>query len=191
MYVYLCRCGKLFKSELDAQAHAARTQHANFSESVDEIKPLTEEEKKAQLARYMYMYNVWVTLPPSLPLFPPPFLSICYPAIHPCTCNACTCLVFIYNILYTYFLFSFSVLPSSYSNYNYIDRLEEKIKHKRAEREEREKLDAKEREKVRRKTGQEISQIKHDLEMKEARKIAEMKKREKLEEKRARYYTCT
>ena len=42
------RCGKLLKSELDAQAHAARTQHASFSESTEEIKPLTEEEKAEQ-----------------------------------------------------------------------------------------------------------------------------------------------
>ncbi|KAK7104054.1 UBX domain-containing protein 1-like [Littorina saxatilis] len=41
-------CGKLLKSELDAQAHAARTQHASFSESVEEIKPLTAEEKEEQ-----------------------------------------------------------------------------------------------------------------------------------------------
>ncbi|XP_046564076.1 UBX domain-containing protein 1-like [Haliotis rubra] len=42
-------CGKLLKSGLDAQAHAARTQHASFSESTEEIKPLTEEEKKQKL----------------------------------------------------------------------------------------------------------------------------------------------
>ncbi|XP_050404145.1 UBX domain-containing protein 1 [Patella vulgata] len=42
-------CGKLMKSELDVQAHAARTQHSSFSESTEEIKPLTEEEKKIQL----------------------------------------------------------------------------------------------------------------------------------------------
>ena len=47
-----CRCGKLLKSELDAQAHAARTQHASFSESVEEIKPLTEEEKAEQKEKY-------------------------------------------------------------------------------------------------------------------------------------------
>lgn len=44
-------CGKLLKSELDAQAHAARTQHDQFSESTEEIKPLTEEEKKIQLEK--------------------------------------------------------------------------------------------------------------------------------------------
>ncbi|ESO86202.1 hypothetical protein LOTGIDRAFT_207116 [Lottia gigantea] len=44
-------CGKLMKSELDVQAHAARTQHSSFSESTEEIKPLTEEEKKQQLER--------------------------------------------------------------------------------------------------------------------------------------------
>ncbi|KAL8623006.1 hypothetical protein ACOMHN_027126 [Nucella lapillus] len=46
-------CGKLLKSELDVQAHAARTQHSSFSESVEEIKPLTEEEKAAQKERLL------------------------------------------------------------------------------------------------------------------------------------------
>ncbi|KJE92039.1 hypothetical protein CAOG_03071 [Capsaspora owczarzaki ATCC 30864] len=44
-------CNKKLRSELDAQAHAARTQHQNFAESSDEIKPLTEAEKQEQLAR--------------------------------------------------------------------------------------------------------------------------------------------
>ncbi|XP_061174801.1 UBX domain-containing protein 1-like [Saccostrea echinata] len=44
-------CGKLLKNEMDAQAHAARTQHDSFSESTEEIKPLTEEEKKVQLEK--------------------------------------------------------------------------------------------------------------------------------------------
>ena len=46
-------CGKLLKSEVDAQAHAARTKHTNFSESTDEIKPLTAEEKQEQLNKYV------------------------------------------------------------------------------------------------------------------------------------------
>lgn len=46
-------CGKLLKSEVDVQAHAARTQHASFSESTEEIKPLTEEEKEAQKQKLM------------------------------------------------------------------------------------------------------------------------------------------
>ncbi|XP_077997444.1 UBX domain-containing protein 1-like [Glandiceps talaboti] len=44
-------CGKLLKTELDVQAHAARTGHQNFSESTEEIKPLTEEEKREQRAK--------------------------------------------------------------------------------------------------------------------------------------------
>lgn len=44
-------CGKLLKSENEVQLHATRSGHANFSESVEEVKPLTEEEKKAQLAK--------------------------------------------------------------------------------------------------------------------------------------------
>ena len=42
-------CGKLLRSEMEAQAHAARTQHSSFSECTDVIKPLTAEEKKEQL----------------------------------------------------------------------------------------------------------------------------------------------
>jgi len=44
-------CGKLLKSETEASAHAARTQHTDFSESIEEIKPPTEEERKEQLAK--------------------------------------------------------------------------------------------------------------------------------------------
>lgn len=44
-------CGKLLKGEMDAQAHAARTQHSQFSESVEEIKPLTAEEKAEQMRK--------------------------------------------------------------------------------------------------------------------------------------------
>ena len=36
------------------QMHAARTGHKNFSESTEEIKPLSEEEKKAQLEKYVW-----------------------------------------------------------------------------------------------------------------------------------------
>jgi len=50
--VDVCSCGKLLKSEDEVQLHATRSGHTNFSESVEEVKPLTEEEKKAQLAKY-------------------------------------------------------------------------------------------------------------------------------------------
>lgn len=43
-------CGKLFKDQSEVEFHAAKTGHSNFSESTEEKKPLTEEEKKAQLA---------------------------------------------------------------------------------------------------------------------------------------------
>lgn len=43
-------CGKLFKNQDEIEFHAAKTNHSNFSESTEEKKPLTEEEKKAQLA---------------------------------------------------------------------------------------------------------------------------------------------
>jgi hypothetical protein len=42
-------CGKKFRNMTQAQAHAERTGHDDFAESNEEIAPLTEEEKKAQL----------------------------------------------------------------------------------------------------------------------------------------------
>lgn len=42
-------CNKLFKNQGEVEFHAAKTGHSNFSESTEEKKPLTEEEKKAQL----------------------------------------------------------------------------------------------------------------------------------------------
>lgn len=42
-------CGKLFKSAEFAEMHAVKTQHSNFSESTEEIAPLTAEEKAAKL----------------------------------------------------------------------------------------------------------------------------------------------
>uniref|UniRef100_A0A0B7A4V3 UBX domain-containing protein n=1 Tax=Arion vulgaris TaxID=1028688 RepID=A0A0B7A4V3_9EUPU len=44
-------CGKVLRNEMEVQTHAARTQHASFSESIDEIKPLTDEERKEQVAK--------------------------------------------------------------------------------------------------------------------------------------------
>jgi len=43
-------CGKLFSSPERAEFHASRTEHTNFEESTEVIKPLTEEEKKAKLS---------------------------------------------------------------------------------------------------------------------------------------------
>ena len=42
-------CGKKFRGVAAAEYHATKTEHQDFSESTDEIKPLTEEEKKAKL----------------------------------------------------------------------------------------------------------------------------------------------
>ncbi|XP_030385354.1 UBX domain-containing protein 1 [Scaptodrosophila lebanonensis] len=43
-------CGKVFKDQTEMEYHAAKSGHSNFSESTEEKKALTEEEKKAQLA---------------------------------------------------------------------------------------------------------------------------------------------
>lgn len=44
-------CGKQFRSSDLAQFHATKTGHANFSQSAAEVKPMTEEEKAAQLEK--------------------------------------------------------------------------------------------------------------------------------------------
>lgn len=42
-------CGRQLRSHAQAEFHASKTGHINFSESTESIKPLTEEEKKAKL----------------------------------------------------------------------------------------------------------------------------------------------
>lgn len=42
-------CGKRFRNEDLAQYHASKTQHTDFSESTEEIAPLTEEQKAQKL----------------------------------------------------------------------------------------------------------------------------------------------
>lgn len=42
-------CGKKFRTTAAAEFHASKSEHTNFEESTEEIKPLTEEEKKAKL----------------------------------------------------------------------------------------------------------------------------------------------
>lgn len=44
-------CGKIFRSIEEAEFHASKMKHANFSESTEEKKPLTEAEKKEQVAK--------------------------------------------------------------------------------------------------------------------------------------------
>lgn len=46
---FLLSCGKLFKTQLEVEYHASKTGHGNFSESTEEKKPLTEEERQEQL----------------------------------------------------------------------------------------------------------------------------------------------
>ncbi|KAL9126291.1 MAG: hypothetical protein Q9217_004640 [Psora testacea] len=46
----LCNdCGRKLRSVAQAEFHASKTGHENFSESTEEIAPLTEDEKKAKL----------------------------------------------------------------------------------------------------------------------------------------------
>lgn len=42
--------GKKFRSVAQAEFHGSKTQHVNFSESTEEIAPLTEEEVKEKMA---------------------------------------------------------------------------------------------------------------------------------------------
>lgn len=42
-------CGKQFRSTAQAEFHASKSQHVDFSESTEEIAPLTEDQKKERL----------------------------------------------------------------------------------------------------------------------------------------------
>lgn len=106
---------RLFKNQMEVEFHAAKSGHSNFSESTEEKKPLTEEEKKQQLAR-----------------------------------------------------------------------LEEKLRQKRSEREESEKREALEKERMRIKSGKNISEAQRKIEELEMKKLVEQRKREKQEDRAAR-----
>lgn len=96
-------CGRLFKTSLEVEFHATKSGHANFSESTEEKKPLTEEEKKAQLRL-----------------------------------------------------------------------IEEKIAKKRTEREEREKQENLEKERLRIKSGKDMTEVRRKLEEEEMKKIVSL-----------------
>lgn len=49
MLFYYYSCNRLFEDQVEAEYHAVKTGHSNFSESNEEKKPLTEEERKQQL----------------------------------------------------------------------------------------------------------------------------------------------
>lgn len=48
-FFFYDRCNKLFTTPEQVEFHAAKTNHSQFSESTEEKKPLTEDEKKEQL----------------------------------------------------------------------------------------------------------------------------------------------
>lgn len=108
-------CNKLLRTPEEAEMHAARTGHSNFSETTEEIKPLTEEEKQAQLAK-----------------------------------------------------------------------IQEKIKLKRLENEEKEKQESVRLEKLRRSQGKELAAMRQKMQEDEIRKIAEQRRKEKEEDKLAK-----
>ncbi|KAI9145290.1 ubiquitin-related domain-containing protein [Paraphysoderma sedebokerense] len=67
-----------------------------------------------------------------------------------------------------------------------LEELKQKMAARRIERQREEKEQAKERERLRRKAGQDMTEVKKALEEKEMAKILEQKKREKAEEKAAK-----
>lgn len=108
-------CDRLFQTQSEVEFHAAKTGHINFTESTEEKRPLTEEEKRNQLAK-----------------------------------------------------------------------LEEKLRQKRAERDDREKADALERERLRIRSGKDMGEARRKMEEQEMKKIVDQRKREKQDEKVAR-----
>ena len=43
-------CGKKFRGQSQAEFHASKSGHVDFSESTEELAPLTEDQKKEKLA---------------------------------------------------------------------------------------------------------------------------------------------
>ncbi|KAG1701735.1 UBX domain-containing protein 1 [Nymphon striatum] len=113
---FVCdECQKKFKTPVEVEFHAVKSGHQSFSESVEEIKPLTEEEiaEKKRL-------------------------------------------------------------------------LEEKIRLRRKEKAEKDRQEAIQKEKVRRRTGQEVALSKQKIQEAEIKRLAEERRREKMEERLAR-----
>lgn len=50
-HISVLSCNKLFKSQLEVEYHATKSGHSNFSESTEEKKPMTDEEKQEQLRK--------------------------------------------------------------------------------------------------------------------------------------------
>ena len=46
-----CSCGRILRNIEEAEFHASKSGHSNFSESTEEKKALTEEEKAQAVAR--------------------------------------------------------------------------------------------------------------------------------------------
>lgn len=111
-------CQKLLRTTTEAEVHAARSGHSSFSECTEEVKPLTDEEKKAQL-----------------------------------------------------------------------EKVQELIKQKRMEKEEKEKQEHIRLEKLRRSQGKELAAIRQKMQEDEIKKLAEQRRKEKEEEKLARQRT--
>ena len=52
-------CGRVLRNVEEAEFHAVKSGHSNFSESTEEKKALTKEEKEAQLKKLVYrMINI-------------------------------------------------------------------------------------------------------------------------------------
>ncbi|GMI15117.1 hypothetical protein TrLO_g4160 [Triparma laevis f. longispina] len=56
---YKCNdCGKILSSMANLELHANKTGHSDFAESTEEVKPLTEEEKKMKVAEIKQLLAV-------------------------------------------------------------------------------------------------------------------------------------
>lgn len=50
-FFFFSSCGKLFKTSEEVEFHAVKSGHTSFSESTEEKKPLTEEEKLQKVCK--------------------------------------------------------------------------------------------------------------------------------------------
>ena len=142
----------------DAQFHAATSGHSNFSESTEEKKPLTKEEKEAQIAMFALHTFVFTFQKVAFP-FLSWFQSIqsCLLDIFgPCLSLCVYCIKFFqvgFDNIVKYSAVSCALLGIVLRA---VGRLQERLKQKRLEREEREKQEQLQREKSRRVTGKDM-----------------------------------
>ncbi|CAG9817380.1 unnamed protein product [Phaedon cochleariae] len=160
-------CQKLFKSNEEVEFHAAKSGQSNFSESTEEKKPLTDAEKKEQLAKIEAKLRQR-RLEREAREKEEPLLRE-------------------KNRINNFSESTEEKKPlTDAEKKEQLAKIEAKLRQRRLEREAREKEEALLREKNRIKSGKEMLEAKKRHEELEMKKIIEQRKREKEEERLAK-----